>query len=421
MPRYAVTQQRSPSPDTIPLGEPDRLGIEFVRGHVERQALAERGRCTVTDPYTARCPHSFFRDLLAITEAQQRKGKALESPVLRGRDQGALDFSDAYLEEARQRLRTVGFYPGAGERRARRDLSSASLGDGLRASAPSYLLDIWGRASRATGTLAAAFGTRPLEAGMVDTSGSVPVVSIPRLTGGAAVAVQASENAAVSEVDPTSSSASSPMSTLAGQVDMSRQAFEFSRPGLDAAIANDLARDYAAKQDVEIVNGTAASGRTRGLLAVTGILSVTGSVASAQAFLGSLWQAFSAIAGTSGSGASDFDDYLTILHPRRAAWLISGGTAGDTSIPGSPLVPGRLVISRGLPTSAGAGTNEDVALVVERSQVLLLERGPEIAVYEQVGSGTLTVRTQARSFLSVLVQNPAAVAKVVGLTPPTGF
>jgi hypothetical protein len=75
----------------------------------------------------------------------------------------------------------------------------------------------------------------------------------------------------------------------------------------------------------------------------------------------------------------------------------------------------------GVPTTLGAGTNEDVALVVERSQVVLLSSGPMIRVFEEVGSATLTVRIRAHRDFALLVKNANAVAKVVGLTPPAGF
>ena len=200
---------------------------------------------------------------------------------------------------------------------------------------------------------------------------------------------------------------------------MSRQAFEFSKPGLDEVIADDLARATATAQDAEIIAGTAASGRTRGLLNWTGILSVTGTVTNQSTFLTGLWQAYSALAGTSGFGAFTVDEYVTILHPRRAAWLLAGVSG---TLPASqPLVPGRLVVSAGVPTNLGAGTNEDVAIIVERSQVVVLERGLRIRVFEQVGSGTMTVRVQANTSTALLVKNATAVAKVTGLTAPTGF
>lgn len=367
------------------------------------------------NPYTPLCGHSWYRDLVLLHEEDQRKAKATESPILRGRDQGALDGSDHDLKDAKLRLETVRFYDG-GERR---DLSVSSANEGLRPSAPGYLAEIWGQASRAAGTLADAFGVQPLEPGMVDTSSNLPVVQLPRITSGAGVAVQATQNSGVQETDPATASNSSPVGTVAGQVDLSRQLFEFSKPGFDAVITDDLARAHASAFDVEVINGSASGGRTRGLLNWSGILSVSGTVTNAPTFLNSLWQAYSALAGSSGYGAANSEGYLTILHPRRAAWL-SAGVSGVLP-PGTSLVPGQLVISAGVPSNLGAGTNEDVAIVAEKSQVALLSRGPNVRVFEESGSSTLTVRIQASCYLAVLVKNAAAVAKVTGLVAPSGF
>ena len=53
--------------------------------------------------------------------------------------------------------------------------------------------------------------------------------------------------------------------------------------------------------------------------------------------------------------------------------------------------------------------------------MLLLSDGPRIQLFEEVGSGTLTVRARAAREAALVVLNPAAVAKVTGLTPPSGF
>jgi hypothetical protein len=409
----AASEGEAPvSPRVVPKQERN-LDAELVNEYVQRQAISRMGECSAVNPYTPQCSHSFFRDLMLIAESEARKDKAITHPFLRGRDQGAADFSDHDLDEARQRLRTAHWVKDY------RDLSVSSANEGLRPSMPGYLAEVWGQAARSTGTLEEAFGTQELLPGMVDTSSNLPVVSIPRLSAGGAVAVQASQNAAIQETDPTTAAASSPVSTVAGQVDLSRQLFEFSQPGFDAAITDDLSRAHATAFDVEVINGNAASGRTRGLLNWSGILSVAGTVTSAATFLTSLWQAYSQLAGSSGFGASNHEGYVTILHPRRAAWLVAG--VSYVVARGTPLVPGELVVSAGIPTNLGAGTNEDVALVVERSQVLLLSRGVTVRVREDIGSSSLTVRVQAERHMAVLVKNAAAICKVVALTPPSGF
>jgi HK97 family phage major capsid protein len=171
------------------------------------------------------------------------------------------------------------------------------------------------------------------------------VLAIPRLATGAAVAVQASENSAVQETDPTTSSTSPPVGTVAGQVDLSRQLFDFSRPGMDAVIASDLGRAHGTALDAQIVNGSGSGQNLRGFLNVAGILSVAGTITSAATFIESVWKAYSALSGGSGYGTANPDEYVVILHPRRYAW-VKGNTTG---IPAQDLFPGTVVPSAGVP------------------------------------------------------------------------
>ena len=391
----------------------ERHGGADVQAIVE--AEAERRRLEPGGYHRASCD-SYFRDRLLVAESEARSEKALQSPVLRGRDQGDPDRPDALrgLEEARARLKA--WMEVENEFRERRDLSSSTAPDALRPSAPGWIADEFGRASRSQATLAAALGPRPLEEGMVDTVGGVPTVSLPRLVTGAATAVQTAQNAAVTELDPTTGSVSSPLATIAGQVDMSRQLFDFSRPGLDEAISDDLGRDFGQRLDAQIISGSAAAGQLRGLANTTGTLAVTNAGTTAATQASSIWSAFSSLAGASGFGTPDPNAYLTILHPRRYAFLQAGGwNAG-----GALNLPGTVVASGGIRTNLGAGTNEDEVYVLERSNVILSLRQVAFRVFPEIGSSTLTVRVSAWGTAALLVKNPAGVARVSGaLAPPT--
>jgi hypothetical protein len=48
---------------------------------------------------------------------------------------------------------------------------------------------------------------------------------------------------------------------------------------------------------------------------------------------------------------------VTILHPRRFAWLYGASTS--STVPTVPELPGQVVVSAGVPANLGAGTNED--------------------------------------------------------------
>jgi hypothetical protein len=53
--------------------------------------------------------------------------------------------------------------------------------------------------------------------------------------------------------------------------------------------------------------------------------------------------------------------------------------------------------------------------------VILAGGNPTFRAFDEVGSTTLTVRFQVEGSAALLVLNPTGVAKVTGLTAPTGF
>jgi integrase len=379
-PRYPVKQ--SPVDDWWN-DPPDVAASERERDRDYLRSLAKTNEST---PYAPGGPWSFFQDLLTVERARQRRDGTLAEPRFARSDPGPgpeEPFGAPTVEAAERRLRSL----------RRRDISGGATPDFLRPSAPGYLVDTWGRASAQVSGLLDAFERKPLLPGMVDISSGAPVVRIPRLTGGPATAVQASENAAVQETDPQSTSYIAPVAMVAGQVDLSRQLADFSEPAADEAIMDALARDFGVKADIQVLSGSGGSGQTRGLLQVASTLSVVGSVTTAEATVESIWKSYSQLAGGSGFGNARVEDYVVLVHPRRLAW-ISGGS-GSATLPVQPNLPGRVVPVGSLPTNAGAGTNEDPALVVEKSSAFLLGGDVRFRVFEESGSSTGTVRISA--------------------------
>jgi HK97 family phage major capsid protein len=172
---------------------------------------------------------SFWRDLLLEREAAERAQQSF------GRDQGdpARPAADDELAAAMERLRSVRQFDRFElDRLAQRDLTTA--GFIAAAGAPMFIAEKFATAARARAALAAALPQVPLPQ-------EGDHIEIPRLATGAAVAVVASENAVVQETDPTSALATSQKAMVSGQVDVSRQLLDFSRPGIDEVLALDLA------------------------------------------------------------------------------------------------------------------------------------------------------------------------------------
>jgi hypothetical protein len=248
-------------------------------------------------------------------------------------------------------------------------------------------------------------------------------IEVPRLATGAAVAVAASENVTVQETDPTSALASSNKALVSGQVDVSRQLLEFSRPGIDGVLALDLGNDQGLKIDQQLIAGTNANGQTLGLATVSGINTVTytSGTPTAAALASKIWAAYQAIADSGGGPSSPgSDNYVIVVAPRRAAAL--GADQGQTSAtPVLPQLPGRLVVTSGIRQNLGAGTNEDEVYVIARAEVFVSLSRPVFQVFEQVGSSTQTVRLQARQYCALMAaRQPKAIARIsgTGLTPP---
>ncbi len=156
------------------------------------------------DAYTA--VHSFFRDLLTVSRSQKRAKASLERSLakggLGGHDPGSPEPPHAAfageddVAQAEARIASA-LDRGRRGREELRDLTSAGTPDFMRPNGlPSWLAGEDGQANRQVGRIAAAIRNERLLPGMIQDNGSDVLVlsGIPRLSGGAGVAIQASHN-----------------------------------------------------------------------------------------------------------------------------------------------------------------------------------------------------------------------------------
>lgn len=328
--------------------------------------------------------------------------------------------------EAQARLRTH----AQQMRYEMRDLTSSTTAGGEFVP-PTYLQEQWIPLLRAARPTADAIVSRPLQAGTMS-------YNLPKLTGGAATAVQASENAGVQETDPTTNVVTATVKTIAGQVDVSRQLFEFSNPGMDEILFEDLARDYATKLDIQVLSGSGSAGQALGIRNVSGVNAIA---AGATATAAALWPKIAS--GISSITSAFMNADTIVMHPRRIAFWTAAldssnrpffnavgpynamGELNQTAANGAAgsLQGLRVVADPNIPTNVGAGTNEDVMIVFDSRQLYLWEEGaPRTRVFEDVGSGTMTVRLSCFGFFAFMGNRlPASISVISGtaLVPPT--
>lgn len=338
---------------------------------------------------------------------------------------GTFFFKDLILaergsEEARQRLNRH-----AAEMRVEMRDITTTAGAGGEFVPPLWLTEQWVPLLRAKRPVADSVTSFPLPPGTNS-------INLPKLSGGGATAIQASENAAVQETDPTTTSVSAGVKTIAGQIDLSRQLYEFSNPSMDEILFRDLAADYATKLDVQVISGSGSAGQATGIRNVGSINTVT--YTQTTPTVGGAWPKITDAIQRITSAYMNPDTIA--MHPRRAAFFLAAtdSTGRPLFNAGAPqnamgeisgtvangfaggLQGMRVVIDPNLPTTVGAGTNEDVVLVYDSNQLFLFEEGaPRTRVFEDVGSQTMTVRLSCYGFFAFMGNRyPAGISVITG-------
>jgi HK97 family phage major capsid protein len=296
---------------------------------------------------------------------------------------------------------------------------------------PIYLAEEWAALSRASRPLADFIGPRPLPAaGMT--------LSVPKISGGTAVGMQATEADAVTETNATDTTVSFAVKTAAGQQDLSIQLFERASPGMDEVIAQDLAAAYAAIVDSQVINGSDASGQVEGILLADGVNAVTYTDADPTA---------SELNAKIADGVQRIHSLrfmspdVIMMAPRRwGFYLAARDTTGRPVVdPFAPMNPAArfdrvasenlvgaiqglpVLVDPNIPTTLGASTDEDRVLVLRSSDLLLYESSVRARVLTDVLSGTLQVRIQVYGYLAFTAERyPESVSIIsgTGLKPP---
>lgn len=302
---------------------------------------------------------------------------------------------------------------------------------------PVWLMDRFIELARAGRAYANLVPSEPLPPG-------TDSINIPKISTGTSTAVQTADNATIQETDLADTSVSCGVKTIAGAQALSIQALEQSPLNFDEIIFRDLAGDYATKLDVQVISGSNSGNQVKGVRNATGIITVTATDTGSQ--LLKVKTAYAKIADaiqqihTSRFMAPE----VIVMHPRRWAAFQSVfagddrpfvAGSGAASLPQIGIFSGvvaqqvvgqlhglPVVTDPNLPTTLGAGTNEDVIHVLRASDLLLFESGIRTRTLEQTRADNLTVLLQVYGFLAFTAERqPKSVAEIGGtaLTAPT--
>lgn len=365
--------------------------------------------------------HSFIRDVYAAT----RGGDMDAADRLRRNNAEGLDRERRAWAEARANA-------------SAEDLQSGELRDGTTGSTSmgSFIPPVWLVNELAekprVGRVLAPF-MRP---------GGFPVtnsITIPRVTTGASVASQSSENAAVSETDIVTAQLTRSTVTISGQQDVSLQSLDLSPYPVDRIIFADLDGAYEEELDRQLLRGSGSSGELLGINAVSSINAVTYTDASPTVpeFYPKIADAIQQI-GTNAKRPAQ----LIVAHPRRWGWITASLDSQNRPLV-TPTAPSNAVAlfgdvaaqgivggMQGLPlattasvaTNLGAGTNQDQVVIVRPAEMILMEGPKRTRILMEVLSGTLTARLQLYAYVNFFAGRlPSSVSTIdgTGLVTPT--
>ena len=266
-------------------------------------------------------------------------------------------------------------------------------------------------------------------------------LNVSRVTTGSTAAIQATENAAVSNTDIDDTLITSNIATIASGQQLSRQAIERGT-GIDQLVASDMMLAMATALDSQLLNGSGAGGQLLGIRVVPGVneITFTSGAPTVALFYPKIIDAIQQINSNVFQPAD-----LIVMHPRRLAFLqaavdstgrplvlpianvpqnavgtgpVAGYGNAGMQIAGLPIVTDANVV-----TNRGAGGNEDQIYVVSRNNCLLFESGgPMFLRMDETAGLNLTVTLVGYNYAGFIAnREPAAISVVVGtgLVAPT--
>ncbi len=268
--------------------------------------------------------------------------------------------------------------------------------------------------------------------------GGISSVNIPKITGNSNPVTVQTQNTTITESDFTTTSVTSGIAEISAKQTVSLALLRQSGIPIDRVILSDLAAGYAARLDTQVISGSNANGQLRGLItagtavAFTTTVPSVVSVTAANNFYSKVLSAASTMHGT-----RFLPPEAIVMHPRRWAWTLAGldgsnrpvvtpGTAnfnavGVSGAPASQGYAGELggipvYVDPNIPTTLGAGTNEDCVLVLRTSDLWLWESETETASFDATLAAQNSVLFRVLVFAAFIPHRHQASVQVIGGT-----
>jgi len=161
--------------------------------------------------------------------------------------------------------------------------TGATGGSGGEFAPPGWLVGEYIRLARPGRVTADRFKHNDLPPG-------VSSINVPKIATGSTVAIQSTQNTALSQTDITTAALSSSIVTHGGKQLVSRQLLDQSAIPFDKVILEDLAADHARALGTDVITGSGTGGQLRGYLtpASTSVNTWTTTSPTASAFYGRL-------------------------------------------------------------------------------------------------------------------------------------
>ena len=271
----------------------------------------------------------------------------------------------------------------------------------------------------------------------------VSSINLPKVASGATVAVQATQNSALSDTAMTTTSVSTGITTVGGKQIISMQLLQQSGIPFDKVILQDLAKAYAIQVDTQVLYGTNANGQVLGLVgAATNTAFTTATPAPASVTnANSLYYTLTKVAAAIQTGIFEPANAI-VMTPARWAWILGSvdanarplvtpntpgfnalGTTGEQVAQGLAGYFGSYPVytDPNVSVTANSATNQDEIYVLRTDQLWLYESAVQTESFTATYADNASVLFRILGYMGFIPNRYAAAVQSIrgtGLVVP---